>query len=283
MKCLLRYPGGKSRMLPNLAPYLAGMLEGENNYGEPFAGGASVALYVARNFKDIFLHLNDKDPLIASLWKVISGPPENVIRLITLINVTPTLDMWHAVKESQPIDDVDRAFKAIFMNRTSWNGLIHTSRPIGGLKQYSAWPIHCRYNVTSLVKLIQEHHALLAGRTKVTCLDATQFLRQNPHPCFVDPPYLMKGKNALYGVTMTETEHADFAEVLRSLKKWVLTYDMKDKIACDLYWGSSKNLIDTRYSMDTGHRAHRKIVHIAEWKKASEICAWKGFHPKITA
>lgn len=269
-------------MLPDLAPYLTGMLDNETDYAEPFTGGASVALYVARNFPEVALHLNDKDPLIASLWTIISGPVEGVEKLATLLDVQPTLDLWHATKESQPADHVTRAFKAIFMNRTSWNGIIHTSRPIGGLKQNSAWPIGCRYTVASLVKLVREYNQLLAGRTTVTCMDATEFLRKRPYPCFVDPPYLMKGKNGLYGATMTEAEHSAFAKVLRAARKWVLTYDLKDKIACDLYWGSSKNLIDTRYSMDTGHKAHRKTVHVAEWKKASEICAWKGFDPKLT-
>ncbi len=264
-------------MLNALAPYLDAMLKNERDYGEPFVGGGSVALYVARTFKSVALHINDKDPLIAGLWRVICGQNSDVEELCAKLDVKPTLELWHAVKASSPVNNVDRAFKAIFMNRTSWNGIIEGARPIGGLGQTSQWAVGCRYTVASLVLLVREYHLLLAGRTTVTCLDATDFLKNNPYPCFVDPPYLMKGRNALYGVTMSEDEHQRFAKVLRQAKKWLLTYDMKDKIACDLYWGTDKSLIDTRYSMDTAHRAHRRVVNIAEWKKASEICAWKGF------
>jgi hypothetical protein len=87
----------------------------------------------------------------------------------------------------------------------------------------------------------------------------------------------MNGKNVLYGATMSHAQHQQFAQVLLSLRKFTLTYDMKDRIACDLYWGTDKSLIDTRYSMDTAHRAHRADVQVAEWKRASEICAWKGY------
>jgi DNA adenine methylase len=208
---------------------------------------------------------------------VIAGKIKSVDALVQRLNVKPTLEMWHSVKAHKPANDVDRAFKAIFMNRTSWNGIIQGARPIGGLGQTSAWAVGCRYNVSALVNLVYTYHALLAGRATITCLDAVVFLKQHPHPCYVDPPYLMKGKNALYGVDMTADEHRHFAQVLRSARKWVLTYDLKDKIACDLYFGEQKSLIDTRYSMDTGHRAHRRDVNVAEWKKASEICAWKGF------
>ncbi len=279
MKCLLRYPVGKSRMLGDLAPYLAGMLKDEPNYGEPFTGGGSVALYVARHFPGVTLYINDKDPIIAGLWRVICGGHAGIERLCDMLDVKPTVDMWHSVNTSSPTTDVERAFKAIFMNRTSWNGIIHGSRPIGGLEQRSQWSVDCRYTVKTLISLVWNYHRLLVGRTKVSCLDAEDFLLKYPFPCYVDPPYLMTGKNTLYGVTMTEAQHQSFAKRLRSVKKWVLTYDMKDEIACNLYWGAQKSLIDTRYSMDTAHSAHRKVVHVAEWKKASEICAWKGFSP----
>ena len=268
-------------MLADLAPYLAGMLERASAYGEPFVGGASVALYVAEHFHGLPLHLNDKDPLIASLWRVISGANREVEALVKKLDVVPTLSLWHSINKSEPTGDVERAFKAVFMNRTSWNGIIYNSRPIGGLGQKSQWPIGCRYTVNSLTTLVHKYHALLAGRTTVTCLDAVDFMRGFKCPCYIDPPYLMNGRNMLYGVTMTESQHRDFAEMLRSAKKWLLTYDMKDKVASDLYWGSDKKLIDTRYSMDTAHHAHRRKIGIAEWKKASEICVWKGFLPVV--
>lgn len=269
-------------MLGDLAPYLEGLLDGETDYGEPFIGGGSVAIYVARQFPKVRLHLNDKDPLIAGLWRVICGPKSAAVNdLIQRLDVKPTLEMWHSVRKQVPANDVERAFKAIFLNRTSWNGILGEVRPIGGLQQKSQWTVSCRYSVESLVTLVREYRQLLFGRTKVTCLDATEFM-QTSFPCYLDPPYLMKGKNDLYGVTMTEDEHRRFAQALHSARKWVLTYDMKDTIACDLYFGVQKSLIDTRYSMDTAHRAHRRDVGISEWKKASEICAWKGFIPRLT-
>jgi len=264
-------------MLGDLQPYLVGMLKNETEYGEPFVGGGSVALHVARHFPKIKLRLNDKDPLIAGLWRVICGPSAGVNQLIKLIDVVPTLSLWRSTRSSEPKTDLNRAFKAIFMNRTSWNGIVHDSRPIGGLEQKSKWPIGCRYNVGALSALLVAYHELLSGRTVVTELDAVEFVRRFSCPCFIDPPYLMDGKNKLYGVSMTESEHRNFAKALRTLRKWVLTYDNKDRVACDLYWRVDKKLIDTRYSMDTAHRAHREVVGVAEWKKASEICAHKGF------
>jgi DNA adenine methylase len=275
---VLRYPGGKSRMLGSLAPYILGMLQGEKSYGEPFVGGGSIALYVANRFPDMRLCLNDKDPLIAGLWSVIAGPQEHVDALIGLLNVQPSVRLWEAIRAFEPMDVVDRAAKAILLNRMTWSGIL-TATPIGGKEQRGKDKIGCRYYLSTLKQRIQQQHDLLVGRTKVTCLDALDFLKASHCPCYFDPPYLMREKTALYPVTMSQAEHRAFAAELRRLpQKWLLTYDMDDEIACDLYWGAAKTLIDTRYSIDTGLGAK---VRVARWKKASEICAWKGFEPLV--
>lgn len=275
-KCLLRYPGAKSKMLGLLQPYIDGMLKGEDVYAEPFIGGGSVALYVARTFPQVKLFINDKDELIAGLWRVICGSQSGVEALIAKLNIVPTVKMWHDIRASDPKTDVDRAFKVIFLNRTSWNGIIYKARPIGGLNQTSIYGVGCRYTVSSLVKLVQEYHDLLAGRTTVTCMDAADFIQEVEAPFYADPPYLFEGNNQLYTVTMAEDEHRALANLLRKEPKWLLTYDMRNKISDEFYhWRGLLHLRSVRYSMDT--------AHIGKWKHASEIIAWKGFTVKEAA
>jgi DNA adenine methylase len=170
---------------------------------------------------------------------------------------------------------VDRAFKAVFLNRTSWNGIIYDSRPIGGLNQASQYAVDCRFTPQTLEKVIRSYHTLLSGRTSVTCCDAVDFVRDSALPFYADPPYLLAGKNKLYGVQMTEQEHRALAAFVKKQPKWFLTYDCKDAILDGLYWGGHRDSPSVRYSMSTGR--------LKKWEQRSEVVVWQGFKVKLEA
>ncbi len=283
MKTLFRYPGGKSRMIPVLRPYLAELAKDETKYAEPFVGGGSVALEIARHNPKIKLLLNDKDELVASVWQIICGTKQGVETLCRKLDVQPTVTMYRRIKETHCQDTIGKAFKGLFLNRTSFNGMIHNSSPMGGVNQAGEYPIDSQYKPAVLARLLDEYHDLLKGRTTVSCDDATNFVRRHKDcPMFVDPPYFPDAKeNKLYGIYMTKAEHEQLADRLAEVRKCVVTYNYSEAIRV-LYADRNFSINATRGSYSSGKAKHGYVVDYGDgpantkWKEKIELIATKG-------
>ena len=84
----LRYPGGKNR----LAKFIAQICVDNNingHYIEPYAGGASVALYLLFENKVKEITINDKDKSIYAFWHSVLYKTNDLINLIikTPVNI----------------------------------------------------------------------------------------------------------------------------------------------------------------------------------------------------
>jgi DNA adenine methylase len=242
-------------------------------------GGGSVALWVAQNYPKVRLFINDKDDLISALWRVIVAGADDLERLIERINVKPTVPLWEEIKASTPTTDVDKAWKAVFLNRTSYNGMIYHSSPIGGRDQQGkkdstkgVWLIDCQYNPPRLATLMRWYHSLLGGRTAVGCEDAVTWMKpRSVMPTFIDPPYFSEiGQNNLYGVQMSADDHKALAEQMRTMRRWFMTYDFSGVIAKNLYFGFDKRVVDVRYSSPSARKS-------GTWKQDAELVALHGF------
>ena len=75
----------------------------QNTYIEPFVGGGSVALAVARNWPSARIMLNDRDADIYSFWKTIAcGDDRDVDRLLALIGRRPTVKHFRRLRAIGP-------------------------------------------------------------------------------------------------------------------------------------------------------------------------------------
>jgi DNA adenine methylase len=278
MATVLRYPGGKTRMLPKLKPYLDAMMAGETEYCEPFMGGGSVGLDIALRYPKVRLFINDLDPMVSAFWRVVVAGAPQADELIQRLNVKPTVAMWDGVKASNPVTDVDKAFKLIFLNRTSFNGMVYNSSPIGGRNQTGkkdstrVWLIDCQYNPPRMSTLIRAYSGVLAGRTTVGETDAVEFMRgKEAIPTFLDPPYFPEsGENKLYGIQMPMSDHVRLANQMKNTAKWIMTYDFSGEVAKKLYFGVDTRLIHVRYSASSARKA-------GTWKQDVELVALHGF------
>ena len=265
-------------MLKALIPYLTALMEGETEYCEPFMGGGSVGLWVAEHYPKVRLFINDKDNLVSAFWRVVAAGQPDISNLISRLYVKPTVSMWDDVKASTPITDVDMAFKLVFLNRTSFNGMVYHSSPIGGREQKGkiggkgVWTIDCQYNPTRLASLIQRYSSLLCGRTGVGCEDAVSFMRPRDNmPTFIDPPYFPEvGVNNLYGVQMSAENHKALADQMKLMRKWLMTYDFSGTIAKNLYFGLDMRVVSVRYSSPSTRKE-------GTWKRDAELVALQGF------
>lgn len=232
----LRYPGSKRR----LAGYIARLLEVNavrpTLFVEPCAGGASVALQLLNDGLVECIGLIDRDPLVAAFWQTAFFDSEWLIEQVETAAIT--LEQWRAFKAAVPDSRRQRAWACLFLNRTSFSGILApTAGPIGGFTQTSAYPLDCRFPRETLVKRIRQAAAL---RTRVAFvwgrswqqgfseLRRRQCSGRLPRDgvCFyVDPPFFSKAKH-LYTYAFTDHDHRRLRDSLIGLRDdWILSYD----------------------------------------------------------
>ena len=122
----LRYPGSKRR----LVQYLQATLDLNDLHPsllvEPFAGGASVALQLLCDGLVDRIGLADVDPLITSFWECVFFDTDWLVEVIDEIEVT--LPRWESFRKLKPVTTRDRALKCLFLNRTSFSGILRSVR-----------------------------------------------------------------------------------------------------------------------------------------------------------
>ena len=67
-KTPLRYPGGKSRAAQKIEAYFPDLRE-YDEFREPFIGGGSVAIYIAKKFPDLKIWVNDLYEPLVNFWQ----------------------------------------------------------------------------------------------------------------------------------------------------------------------------------------------------------------------
>lgn len=239
----LRYPGSKRRLVGYVAQALALSGIKPDLLVEPFAGGASVALQLLASDAVERAVLGEKDPLVASFWQTVFDDPEYLCTEIR--KWTPTVDAWQTLRDSTPRAPHRQARKCLFLNRTSFSGVIaNTAGPIGGRAQTSDYGIGCRFPKERLQKRICQA-SLLGPRVPLVHLgdwqdtiDAALELAE-PGRAFVylDPPFYRKA-DRLYRHFFDIAEHVRLADGVASLAArgvpFLLSYDAADEIA-ELY------------------------------------------------
>lgn len=248
MKTVFRYPGAKNRLLPQILPFIEASLKNSSGFCDAFVGGGSVLLEIAEKYPNIPLYANDKDTFVFSFWKLMSNENESEIKALKeLVQQTPSIELYYKLREENPTNDVEAAYRAIFFNRTSFSGdMRRTASPIGGRNQVSKYTVGCRYNAKKLCKKIDEIHKLLAGRTLVTNSDINSYSElKSSHTVYLDPPYWHAGK-MLYHEFMKQNEHELLATTLKTRKDWILSYDNCEEIV-DLYNWANIHFIDASY------------------------------------
>lgn len=229
----LRYPGGKSKLID----YLASQFKRESleTFVEVFAGGASVGLALLDAGLTKQLVINDVDPGIYAFWNQVVNNPEPLLRRLS--GDAPTLSEFRFMKSV--LNDPPKwhrqeelAWATLICNRLSYSG-ISKANAMGGANG-SANQLLARWNPAALQKRIRHIHER-ADRITVSCVDAVELLENSAYwdeksTCFIDPPYVMKGK-ALYRRWYEEEDHEQLAFIIQSLYQGmpgadlVITYD----------------------------------------------------------
>jgi DNA adenine methylase len=242
----LRYPGGKNK----LAKFVGKICVENNNghYVEPYAGGASVALYLMMEGLVEEVTINDLDKSIYAFWYSVLNDTEKLCAKIYRTDVT--VENWEKQKRIQKNKNSEEdllklGFSTFFLNRTNRSGILDGGI-IGGKGQTGNYKIDCRYNKTELVCRIREI-AKYKDKINIYNLDALDLidLIQSKESSanvifYFDPPYYLKGPS-LYMSHYTHDSHQKVGDKIRGITnaKWIVSYDNTPQIK-EIYKGLKK-------------------------------------------
>jgi len=237
----LRYPGGKNK-LANFIAKICVDNDINGHYVEPYAGGASVALFLLFEKKISKITINDYDRSIYAFWYSVLNYTNKLCKMIE--DVEMSVETWRKAKTIQKNKKysslIQLGFSTFFLNRVNMSGIIDGGL-IGGIKQDGNYKMDCRLNKQELIKRIREI-AKFKKQIQLFNLDAIELIEkiknesQNQQTIFYfDPPYYLKGPS-LYKNSYNSDDHKKVSIEIKKIKTihWIVSYDNTPKIK-DLY------------------------------------------------
>ena len=259
----LRYPGGKNK----LAKFIAKICVDNNingHYIEPYAGGASVALYLLIENKVKEITINDIDRSIYAFWHSVLYKTDELCQLIE--NTPINIEVWErqktVQKEKKYTNLFSLGFSTLFLNRTNISGIINGG-VIGGKKQNGNYKMDCRFNkyeIIRRIKLISSYRKFIHIHNK-DAIDLVKEMKSKNNLknaiIYFDPPYFLKGPS-LYMNAYDKEEHIKVSKMIRGLRNvhWIVSYDDVDEINKMYSWVKNKlsiNLVYTAHKIKRGY------------------------------
>jgi DNA adenine methylase len=180
---IVKWAGGKSRLLSQYEAYLPAQFK---RYFEPFAGGAAVFFWLKGERPAFSANLSDSNHELINCYQVVQSAPRDLLERLTQMSQDHTTDYYYRVRAEQPGDEVGRAARLIYLNKTCYNGLYR----VNSAGQFNV-PIG-RYKKPSIVQeeKIWAAHQALQGVTLTThpFEEAVRSARKGDFVYF-DPPY----------------------------------------------------------------------------------------------
>jgi DNA adenine methylase len=196
LKTPLRYPGGKSRALSKIFQYIPD-LKTFKEYREPFLGGGSVALEVAKRYPSLDIWVNDLYNPLYTFWCILRDEPQELYECLKGYKEdygTPELarQLFNEMKiqlNHKEAEDFYRAVAFYIINKCSFSGLTESS-------SFSPQASVSNFSMNGIEK-IPEYGNLIKD-WKITNYSYESLL-SNYKDVFVylDPPYDIKDN--LYG------------------------------------------------------------------------------------
>lgn len=228
IKSPLRYPGGKSKAIPQIRAYLPASF---SEYREPFVGGGSLFIYLKQLSPSLRVWINDLNQDLYCFWKHaqtdLQSLSEEILKLRS--ETTDGRDLFRSLTSNHAnvASCFERAVRFFVLNRITFSGTVDS----GG---YSEKAFQTRFTHSSIERLRSLSEVL--GGVKITNSDYRKILEEPGRDVFIflDPPYLAATKSKLYGRKgdlHTSFDHAEFARSLKNCShRWLITYDDSPEI-----------------------------------------------------
>ena len=227
LKTCLRYPGGKSKALKTLSPWIPSDMK---EFREPFIGGGSISLLVSQNYPNLPIWINDKYYYLYNFWVQLRDNGLELSKKLRSIKEQVDGDdkanrelfdsYAHTIGDLEPID---KAVAFFVMNKCSYSGLTENST-------FSVQASRSNFSLVGIDKLPLYSHII--KNWKITNLDYEEVMNVEGENVFVflDPPYDIK--DFLYGTGRklhSSFSHERFADdVDKCPHRFMITYNLND-------------------------------------------------------
>ena len=213
MKPLLKWAGGKTRLLPELLKYVP---ETYNKYIEPFLGGGAL-LFALKPTRAI---VGDANKDLLKTYQAVQLTPTRIIDMLDIYKPQDSkavfLEICNILTEPNTGTNHERAAMFIYINHTCFNGLYRVNKAGSFNVPYGNYKNPALYNASNLIKIsiYMRSHVLIDP----TCTDyRTVLLDAKPGDfIYCDPPY-HGGFTAYTAKGFTKRDQADLARICSEL------------------------------------------------------------------
>ncbi len=214
----LKWAGGKGSLLRQLEEFLPGDI---GRYFEPFLGGGAVFFYLKHRFPNMRPFLRDSNRELINCFRAVRDRPDDLMRLLDEHGEGFSAsgdEYFYAVRKQNDLtDDLARAARTIFLNKTCFNGLWRVNAkgefntPVGSNKNPN---LYSRENLLAASDALQ--NAQLEAQDFRKTLDEA---RRGDFVYF-DPPYLpVSVYSDFKRYTPDQFRDADQAELARVFRE----------------------------------------------------------------
>lgn len=229
-RSLLRYPGGKTWLVPHVKEWLK---DSVNILIEPFVGGGIVSLTAVMDNLAQQALIIDLDRDISSFWRAILEHPEEMIERIRAFHPTRTEVERIACEVPETVQD--QGFRVLVLNRTRRGGILAPGASFikkgeNGNGICSRW-----YPDTLVLRLqaIAKHSDQLFFYEEDGVCMLEQLCHRKDAAFFIDPPYTISGGkrtgSRLYSHNTVDHERI-FAILAKSDANFLMTYNYAPEV-----------------------------------------------------
>lgn len=228
-----RYPGGKTWLVPRIREWLNSLTRTPDEFIEPFAGGAIVALTVAFERLAKQVTIVELDHQVAAVWHtIINGDGKLLAERIANFNFTPETVDETLKKSATTLSDL--AFQTILKNRVNRGGIL--ANGAGRIKNgENGKGLRSRWYPQTLKQRILD---IVSIRDRIRFIEGDGLSLIRAHAdrgdtaFFIDPPYTAGQKRAgsrLY--THSDLDHAELFRLVSEISgDFLITYDNADQL-----------------------------------------------------
>lgn len=251
---LMKWAGGKRRLLPFILPHIQ---RPGGRYFEPFVGGGAVFFAVDKKHAVI----GDANPDVTNCYEQVKT---NLDRLIERLSAFKNSEReYYKIRESEPLEPLDRAARMLYLTRFSFNGIYRQNQegkfnvPYGHKTHLSVFDEQHLRQIGSKLKKT----TIRLGDFAVTVADA-----RKRDTIYFDPPYTVAhGNNGFVKynarIFSWDDQHrlADLAKKLVNKGCSVVVSNADHPSIDELYSGFHKLRID-RPSIIAASSQHRRVT-----------------------
>ena len=258
----LRYPGGKTWLIPHIRAWLAPLHPRPRVLFEPFCGGGTVALTAV--FEDMAGQsiMAELDHDVAAFWHTALRQNSELCHLVS--EFEPTREAVSNLANQAPQSLLEHGFRTLVLNRTRRGGILAPGAALTKSGENNKG-LSSRWYPNTIIQRLQniESHAAQITFCEADGLELLEVIAEVPGTvAFIDPPYTAGGKragNRLY--THHQIDHRRLFKILAETPvDFLMTYDRSPEIA-DLIAEYGFHAVEV--VMKNTHHAHISELVIA--------------------